>query len=130
MSALYKAIAEEILWSFLKDIIDAIKSDSKFSLTKFRKTKTYKSQGSEQREFFFNFINSVKEGLPEREIKSKFLKRYVEMVTNSIRESAQKGVINQRNLSKAFDQYRSYPALRDLSERDFYLFMAYSIVQP
>ena len=128
MNPLYKAIGMEILWAFLEVLINSIKKEPKFSLAKFSKQRTYKQTEQHFKTFFFELVNAVKEGVPDDELKTRFLETYFKMVTKSLRESAIKGNLNAKKLKSAYDEYRALPSLRNLSERDFYLFMTHAII--
>lgn len=129
MNPLYKAIGRKILWAFLVVLIDSIKKDPKFSLAKFSKNRTYKQTDQHFKKFFFELVNAVKEGIPKKDLKDQFLDTYFKIVTKALRESALKGELNAKKVQSAYDEYRALPSLRNLSERDFYLFMTHSIIE-
>ena len=128
MNPLHKAIGEEILWAFLEVLIDSIKKDPKFSLAKFSQQRTYKQNDKHFKTFFFELVNAIKEGVPDNELKNRFLAPYFKMVTKALRESTIKGELNPKKIQAAYNEYRALPSLRNLSERDFYLFLTYSII--
>ena len=127
MNALYQSIARKIAWAFIKHLIDALKKDKKFSL----KTLAHPLAKNDKRArtWLFAITNAIREGLNEQEIKEKFLDEYVEIITNALYTLNQRGGVTQGKLREAFDQYRSIPTLRNLSERDFFLFLAYSFTK-
>lgn len=128
MNALYQSISRRIAWGFIKNFIDGIEKDPKFSLKTLKHPLS--QNDSQARDFIFKLTHAIREGIPEQEIKNTFTDEYVKIITRSLYVANKDGILSRNNLRDAFDQYRSISYLKDLTERDFFLFLAYTFCNP
>jgi hypothetical protein len=130
MNALYKAIAAQIHTALFRKAIATVRNDPKKGIRELKADMRWKTFSQKDREFWTGFFQAIKEGWEDFDLHTTWFDRYVNHSLNLLRKTVRDGHAKQDLLHNLYDSYRSHQELRDLSERDFYLFFAYTACTP
>ena len=130
MNVLYREIAAQIHRPLFKKAITLIRDNPKKGILELKAEMRWKSLSQKDRAFWTGFFQAIKEGWDDFNLYTTWFDKYVNSSLDLIRKTIRGGHAKQALLQNMYDTYRTHQDLRDLSERDFYLFFAYTACTP
>jgi hypothetical protein len=130
MNVLYQTIATRILLALFTEIIRLIQENPRTGFKKMKENVLWKSITHKYRALLTQFAQAAREGWDDDQLRARFFEPIANEMLLHLRMCIVQGKMKQPQLQVLYDKYRTRPGLRDLTEVDFYLFVAYTACQP
>ncbi len=128
MNKPYKPLALEIFGARMQRMINAIREDPKKSIRDANPEGRWGLYPANHKKLLAELTSAVHEGLDDCALHTTFLDRYALAEVNLLTTVLLTGHIGPDKLHGAYEDFKSYPGMADLSERDFYFFVSHILL--